>query len=67
MNRIVSFAAAWLLVIGAWSMQLPATYAEEKPVALAPISEKAALQWSEALVKAIDSGEGAASCSTGPP
>lgn len=60
MNRIVSFAAAWLLVIGAWSMQPPATYAEEKPAALAPISEKAALQWSEALVKAIDSGEGAA-------
>ena len=59
MNRIVSFAAAWMFVIGACVMQPSATFAEEKPVALAPISEKAALQWSEDLVKAIDSGEGA--------
>lgn len=60
MNRIVSFAAAWLFIVSAWAIQPTVTYAQEKPAALAPVSDKAALQWSETLVKAIDSGEGAA-------
>ena len=60
MNRIVSLATAWVFVVGTWAALPAMTYAEAKPAALAPVPEKKALEWSESLVKAIDSGEGAA-------